>query len=100
MEELTQEVEHESSSLPYGGLFTKTGIGPIGPQPGGAQKPYKRRWHANRGDIMKSRPPTQKSGGTLDYVLARQDKGISVQICIDIDAYSDHAAILMDRPDW
>jgi hypothetical protein len=100
LDEVLTEVENEGNGQPYNKKFSTTKIMPIGPPQDYNQKSHKRRWHINKTPINKTYPRTQKSGGTLDYVLANQNLNIQVQIAIAPEVYSDHAAIIATVPGW
>lgn len=91
LDEIWTEVELEGSGQQYNKWFSSTKVRPIGPTPDNNGRLHKRRWHAHKPAIRKTHPPTQTSGGTLDYVLA---KAGMVEIVIPPGVYSDHAAIL------
>lgn len=58
---------------------------------------FARRWQPGRGPITKTNAPTQKSGGTLDYVVAPVGAVINVTIVDDtMNIFSDHAMIVAE----
>lgn len=95
LEELHTEIGENHGDARFA-LFDKGTVSYFGPAPSAPVVPFKRRWHPGRGWIQKARPRTQKSGGTLDYVIARSGTAVSVSIAVKAEEFSDHAAILAE----
>ena len=96
IEELWKEVEEDRGTPPHKNLFTKKGIALFPPPKSLFPTTHSRTWHRYRGDITKQIRATQKSGGTLDYAIAKSGLDVSVKIHVNIGNGSDHAAILVD----
>ena len=95
LEELHTEIA-ENHGVARCALFDNGTISHFGPAPSGPVVSFNRRWHPARGSILKYRPRTQKSGGTLDYVIARTGAAVTVSIAVAAEQFSDHAAILAE----
>lgn len=89
-EEFMVEVGEDPQAFPN---FTHNLISLYTPAATGGKTQYKRRWHAQKGTIVKKIPATQKSGGTLDYVVAPVGSKINVSIQFPPSDLSDHALI-------
>jgi hypothetical protein len=96
LEELEAEVETDTTKTSFNKLFSTNNIQLVGPGKTIKSKSYKRRWHPARGQITKTLPATQKSGGTLDYAIASPGLSVSVRIHTPLDNRSDHASIVID----
>lgn len=95
LEELNTEVGENPHDARFA-LFNNGSMGCFGPAPHGLAVPFRRRWHPARGTIQKVRPRTQKSGGTLDFVIAPSAANVTVSIAVPVESFSDHAAIVAE----
>ncbi|MBN6112746.1 endonuclease/exonuclease/phosphatase family protein [Xanthomonas bonasiae] len=95
LEEFRTEVAEDTSKALFANFHNNL-CACFGPPPGTRSVSFRRRWHAYRGNITKYVPHTQKSGGTLDYVLAKPATNVSVSIGIEVGRFSDHGAIVAE----